>query len=122
MVEEKYVLNIVNRLKAGLKLELKKKNYELALELVYNAANVLYQTNLYYEDDDLEIGLQKIAEGFDLKTFDKPNKDAVIFYDGFGLNNRGLARIYLKDLCKFNKVYYITYGDRKDEIQELLNV
>lgn len=70
----------------------------------------------------MEIGLQKIAEGFDLKTFDKPNKDALIFYDGFGLNNRGLARIYLKALCKINKVYYITYGDRKDQIPALLDI
>ena len=122
MLEKEYVLNIVKRLKAGLKLELKNKNYELALELVYNTANVLYQTNLYYEDDDLERSLQEIAKGLDLKTFAEPNKDALIFYDGFGLNNRGLARIYLKALCKIRKVYYISYKDRKDQIPALLNI
>lgn len=122
MVEKRYVLDIVNRLKLCLKSELDRKNYELALQIVYNSANVLYQTNLYYEDNDLESSLQKIAEGLNLSTFDKANKDVIIFYDGFGLNNRGLASVYLKALCKFKKVYYITYENRKDQIPSLLNI
>ena len=54
MVKKEYVLHIVDKLKCGIKSEIKKKNYEAALELILNCANILYQTNLYYVDEDLE--------------------------------------------------------------------
>lgn len=46
MVKKEYVLHIVDKLKCGIKSEIKKKNYEAALELILNCANILYQTNL----------------------------------------------------------------------------
>ena len=50
------------------------------------------------------------------------NDNKVIFYDGFGLNERGIAQIYLKALCQLQEVVYITYEDRKDEIPDILSL
>lgn len=60
MVKKEYVLHIVDKLKCGIKSEIKKKNYEAALELILNCANILYQTNLYYVDEDLEVIKKKL--------------------------------------------------------------
>ena len=35
MVKKEYVLHIVDKLKCGIKSEIKKKNYEAALELIF---------------------------------------------------------------------------------------
>lgn len=122
MVNKKYILNIVDRMKIGTELELKAENYENALNLISECANLLYQTNLYYIDDNLEEYLKIIANAMKASyTFDN-NEDMVLFYDGFGLNNRGLAQIYLKALCKFKKVIYVTYEDCKESIPDILDI
>ena len=66
MVKKEYVLHIVDKLKCGIKSEIKKKNYEAALELILNCANILYQTNLYYVDEDLEGYLKEIANKMEI--------------------------------------------------------
>ena len=114
MVKKEYVLHIVDKLKCGIKSEIKKKNYEAALELILNCANILYQTNLYYVDEDLEGYLKEIANKMEILSPIGKKTDVIFFYDGFGLNSRGLAQIYIKALCQIKKVIYITYEDRKE--------
>ena len=113
MVKKEYVLHIVDKLKCGIKSEIRKKNYEAALELILNCANILYQTNLYYVDEDLEGYLKEIANKMEILSPIGEKTDVIFFYDGFGLNSRGLAQIYIKALCQIKKVIYITYEDRK---------
>lgn len=65
------------------------------------------------------MNLDKISE-----SKQDTNQDTVLFWDGFGLNVRGLIQIYMKALCKVMKVVYVTYEDRKDQIpdvQDILN-
>lgn len=66
MVKKEYVLHIVDKLKCGIKSEIKKKNYEAALELILNCANILYQTNLYYVDEDLEGYIKEIVNKMEI--------------------------------------------------------
>ena len=122
MVNKKYIFNIVDKMKIVTELEMKAENYENALNLISACANLLYQINLYYIDENLEEYLKIIANAMKISdTFDN-NENRILFYDGFGLNNRGLAQIYLKALCKFKKVIYVTYEDRKENIPDILDI
>lgn len=107
----------VDCLKTKTELAIKNGNYDNALEYVGLAADILYNYNQYYYDKELESFLKKISNIiFDKNNLDNVNEDIVIFYDGFGLDNRGLAQIYLLGLCKFKKVIYITDEKHKNNI------
>lgn len=106
--------------------EIEKKNYDFALSQISICANILYQTNICYVDVGLEHALERIARELEFNKFVKTKEDLdddiVLFWDGFGLNDRGLAQIYIKALCKFKKVIYVTYADRKDNIPDILDI
>lgn len=122
MVEEKTVLKIVNKLKLGINKEISNNNVKLALKLIFNCANILYNTNLYYVDEDLENYLNDVSRKMNLSLSTTQDKDVLIYYDGFGINDRGLVQIYLKALCKLRKVVYVTYSDCKDRIPDVLRI
>lgn len=122
MIDKQKVEHLVNKLKIDIKYELKKNNIEMALELIYTCANVLYQTNIYYVDDELENYIKLISEKISLVGFKQSENHKLLFYDGFGLNDRGLAYIYLNAICKYRDVVYVTYDDRKNSIPDLLKI
>lgn len=118
------ILKRVSKLKKISRDKILKKKYNSALSAISICASVLYGTNLYHMDSDLENMLSDIsAQIINAKSY-IGNEDVLIFYDGFGLNDRGLIKIYLEAVCKVRKVCYITYRDRKDcipDIKEILN-
>lgn len=122
MIKNSYIEKIINKIKRGIEYEIKKKNYDYALELISNCANLIYQTNFSYVDEFLENALKQIAYQLNVSFTSESNDNKVIFYDGFGLNERGIAQIYLKALCQLQEVVYITYEDRKDEIPDILSL
>lgn len=114
---------LVSYIKKAIEKELDRKNFELVLELISNAAIVLYSTNIYYTDDDLEEYLRNVADYLVSEKFDeKDTKDTVLFFDGFGLNDRGLAQIYLKALCSLKHVVYVTFSDCITRIPDIVNI
>ena len=120
MLKKEDVYKIIDKLKYKTQMAINGNNYEEALELIYSCANIIYQTNLYYVDNELESFLCSISEEFKLEFSKEDTCDSILFYDGFGLNDRGLAQIYLNALCKIKKVVYVTYEDRKDDIPDIL--
>lgn len=81
------------------------------------AGYLLYNANQMYRDDDLEKAISLISNHFLRKDFRVSKNDnkayksekTLIFYDGFGLDSRGLAIQYLKALLDSNySVLYIT--------------
>lgn len=122
MVDSFYINKIIRKLKNGIDSEIKRKNYNNALELISNCANLIYQTNLYYVDSYLENKIKFIANQLEISIPITINNEVVIFYDGFGLNERGLSQIYVKALCKIKNVVYVTYEDRKNEIPDILKI
>lgn len=123
MLEKKEIEQLVTKLKKAIEKELNKKNYEMVLELISNAALVLYHTNIYYVDDDLETDLKKVSEYLEIEKLDiKDTTDTVLFFDGFGLNDRGLAQIYLKSLCGIKRVVYVTFSDCITRIPDIVNI
>lgn len=117
----------VSDLKSLIKKTLAGQKYETTLKLVSLCARILYDTNIYYMDQELEQVLRQIAFAIlpseaCTNNMAAVDSDTVLFYDGFGLDNRGLAKIYLKALGEKKKICYVTYQNRSQEIPEILNM
>ena len=126
-MERKQAEHIVLKLKRVIEKEFQNQHLEETLRLISLCADVLYNTNIYYMDPELESSLQKIS-GYLLSTKKcadiaaDADADVVFFYDGFGLDNRGLAQIYLKAIGTEKKLCYVTYKHRSREIPETLSL
>ena len=87
-------------------------------------ANMLYESNQYYVDNDLENALLNIQKQLqkkcDFEEIKDVNTKTVLFYDGFGLDSRGLAYIYLKALVNLGyKVIYMTIPNAQGNIPRI---
>ncbi|MGO5306623.1 hypothetical protein ACTQ1L_06730 [Agathobacter sp. LCP21S3_B2] len=124
MISKQYVEKLIHRFKKNIKKELP-LNVCGALELISNCADVIYHSNLYYVDDELEGYLASISNSLGMhQEFRclKSSSDVVLFYDGFGHNDRGLIQIYLKELCKNNRVIYITFFENSSRIPDIKKI
>lgn len=120
MITKEFVEDIVSDLKKSANKAYEKNKYDEALSLVSICAAVLYQTNIYYRDNDLEGLVEKLAGNVCNRPNNyQKNENVCLFWDGFGINDRGLAQIYLKALSRTKKIVYVTYEDRKDQIPDL---
>lgn len=86
-------------------------------------SNFCYAINYKLTDDRLEEITEKTALKYLGDTMiDNSYKDKVVFYDNFGLANRGLANIYVKALSKMGyEVIWILYAYGPD-ITEILEM
>lgn len=123
-MNELNILNVVNKIKSEIIIQIEKKNYNMALFLISNCANILYSSNIYYYDADLEKSLYDISKSIIKNaTYRQPNSDCILFYDGFGMDFRGLAQIYLKALCNTGKkIVYVTYRKFINRIPSLTEI
>lgn len=115
-----------DKLQANIKCKLKtytqKKKYEDVLAYTEMLAELLYAYNQVYVDEELEKNLLKVSKEImdvhELTANDMTNK--VLFYDGFGLDIRGLALIFLKALTKMNyEIIYVTTTKAKGTLTEI---
>ncbi len=117
------IMKKVEKIKINIVAAINKKDYTNALELISLAGNILYNYNQYYSDENLEENIKVISEGILGKSeLDNLNEDTVIFYDGFGLDTRGLAQIYLLALCNFKKVIYVTNEKRRNSLPTIKKI
>ena len=84
----------------------------------------MYESNQYYVDNDLEnalLNIQKqLQKKYDFEEIKDVNTKTVLFYDGFGLDSRGLAYIYLKALVNLGyKVIYMTISNAQGNIPRI---
>lgn len=106
------VNKIITMLKKIMTKAIDSEKYEVALSAIACGCNILYEYNQKYYDNDFEDGVVSIARTNRFVDTDTLNKyigksDTVLFYDGFGLDSRGVSRIYLNALIK-NK-YHVIY-------------
>lgn len=109
-MESVEIKKIISSIKKKIKKNINKSRYNNALDLISMAAIILYNANLCYVDDELENFIDQIACKI-IRTscnVESLNSETLLFYDGFGLNSRGLAQIYIKALCENNNVIYVT--------------
>ena len=117
MLMKETIMDLVLQMKKKIQREIGKRHYEQALKLISCCADILYLSNIYYVDNDLEHNISVIANSIELDHFSVPDNDVVVFFDGFGFNDRGLILIYLKALCKLKRVVYVTYEDQRNDRQ-----
>lgn len=120
---------IIERLRINIKKALFKNKTEKALEIMRVLAKLLYFLNQEYKDDNLESELNHVVENLfgsvteQIKGTDSDyNENKVIFYDGFGLNSRGLALIYLKALLQRRYVIYVVDKRRETFIPDIIKL
>ena len=122
-----YISARLEKMKKKLSNLMNKKDYENALLLISCIAEILYKYNQSYTDWDLEDKLRTIQQG--IKLTEKVRHTipisckTIIFYDGFGLDLRGLAFIYLSALVKMNcRLVYIVRNKRRDKIPTITSL
>ena len=123
LFKEKYAAWIQQN-KNGIKKLVFLQKYEEALAKITTLANSLYESNQYYVDDDLEnalLNIQKqLQKKYDFEEIEDLNTKTVLFYDGFGLDSRGLAYVYLKALVNLGyNVIYMTIPNAQGNIPRI---
>lgn len=98
----------------------KNKNYEKAMAAIAAYAKMSYNWNQFYTDDEIEKTVCELSDamfGYTSNEKTCANDDSVMFYDGFGLDTRGLAAIYAKALVQLGyKIIWITTDKSKGKI------
>ncbi|MDD3184585.1 MAG: hypothetical protein PHD70_13240 [Anaerostipes sp.] len=108
-------------------LEIAKKNfslkkYEKSLAAIEVAAHVLYDFNQRYTDDKVEKLLLSITDEIVVDRFSKliTDKKTVLYYDGFGLDTRGLTINYCKAIVENDyKLIYVTSSKARNTQKHL---
>ena len=109
MIKKKQIMKDYNKLKKIANRYIEKKRYDKALGTIQVLGNYMYNINLFYTDEEVEKMIKRIASDVvDVKSISNQKK-RMLFYDGFGLDTRGLALIYLKALvsCGY-EILYVT--------------
>ena len=126
LFKDKYIA-FIRQGKRDIRKMLLLENYEAALGKISALADVLYNSNQFYVDADLEAALCNIQRrlygqsGF--LPIGETDSNTIIFYDGFGLDNRGLAYIYLKALTQLDyKVIYLTISQAQGNIKRITSL
>lgn len=98
----------IRKLKSLINQSIRKGRFDEALMAITACANILYAQNSTFTDEDLEIALENINK----RIFPMPEEtyeglERILFYDAFGLDNRGIALIYIKGLLELG--YQVIY-------------
>lgn len=120
---------MLSRLKEIMEKGIRKGREQKALAAIAAGCQILYEYNQRYTDEDFENGILRLAEGLrqrhgeELEKY-RSNPNTVLFYDGFGLDTRGVAKMYLNALKKngYHIVYVTAEGSRGNmpETEEIL--
>lgn len=99
-------------------------DYSRAMRIVAMQANMAYQYNQFYFDEDLEILWQGILDKLPrLQVEPEIHAGRVLWYDAFGLGNRGLAYIYLQALDVLGyEILYITYDGVQNTLARIMDI
>ena len=111
--------NLIIKLKDIAKKSIVKGKYDKALASLSACADVLYEYNQRYKDDEiedmlLELGDKIISVPDDFKPKNIKPVKTVLYYDGFGLDLRGLAINMTSNIASLGyKLIYVTHAGSK---------
>lgn len=97
------------KLKRILAYSLKNNHCETALEAIAADAELKYQWNQNYVDEELENAVEELKEKLSLPKYEckEASENTILFYDGFGEDTRGLMLIYVQNLLAIG--YHVVY-------------
>ena len=125
-ISKELILRDYQKLKSLAAKNIRHKHWESACIFTKMAANLMYNSNLIYADDELEENLKKIAESvLEKPVFEKgiEARKKIVFYDYFMLDNRGLTEQYLSALLDSDyEVLFVGYlkGEKSKYILDKL--
>lgn len=115
----------INKNKIKIKKSIECGNYNRALQLLSACSNILYVWNQTYCDKDLEDYMKMLKVRMQGEFKEQCNveqkENRILFYDEFGMDYRGLARIYLRALIQNGyHVIYVTRSNCRNTMAGLL--
>lgn len=119
---KKYLDGTLTKLYIAADKELSKSRVDGAMVALSSAARILYAANQVYTDNTGETLLARIVEKLPAPAPRKSTSGLILFYDGFGFNNRGLVQIYLKALSKCGKLLYVTHERAKGTLPDVMGI
>lgn len=121
-INRQMVMRDYNKLKKLSKLCYFIGLYSWAMDMISNAAMLMYNFNIIYCDDELEILSKKVS--IKILKQNKKNivrkKNKVVFYDYFSIDNRGVTEQYLQGLM--DNDYEILYITLQEKIEDMHNI
>lgn len=116
------VEKVINKLKLLTDISIKDGRYDIAISATKSLAEIYYGYNQIYTDIELEEKLILIRESILSKNLYDVDEDCVFFYDGFGLDLRGLAVVYARALASINcRVIYACPDTMKGKIPHIIS-
>lgn len=118
-------LNIYNNFTENLKQVARKSiglgKYEKAMAALSACADIMYRMNQVYMDTDLE-DMTKLLASKILNNYSnyEPKSNMVIFYDGFGLDLRGLAITMTRAIAESG--YHLIYVTTKKAVDNIPHI
>lgn len=113
------------KLKRIAKRYLKTKKYDKALKTISLLGDMMYNLNITYSDDEIENMIKTISYELLHSRISnlKGRNKRILFFDGFGLDTRGLALIYIKALTEANyDIVYVTLKHKKLALPQITDV
>lgn len=97
LAEKKEMVDeIISAQRQGIRSFIGKNSLDEAFDALLELTQTMCEYNQIYTDDELEDDLVRLEKMIPAEVIAGDNQpDTVLFYDGFGLNSRGLAEIYL---------------------------
>ncbi len=123
-MEEKIVERYIKDFDAKAQKAIEKNVINKSYEAIRISADIQYKWNQRYTDDLLENCIQELVDRKkdSIANYEHRN-NIILFYDGFGLDTRGLALIYIKALCdlQYTVVYVVSEKSRyrQEEIHKV---
>lgn len=78
--------------------------------------------NQFFRDDEIEDAILKLSDRMIKNEKINSGTDTIFFYDGFGLQTRGLIQIYISCLIQKYKVIYMTKNSKKNAVSWIANL
>lgn len=119
---KKYLNHTVNKLYKVADSALSRSKLEDAMAALSAVSGLLYDANTHYADDTAETLLSRITQQLPAPNIQAPNPGDILFYDGFGFNNRGLVQIYLKGLGSKGSLTYVTHIRNRNTLPDVLGI
>jgi hypothetical protein len=119
-ISKEFALKDYNDLKNFAAICVSKGKYEDAIKFITAASKIAYHLNFRLADDELE-KLIKIISNFMIKpTTYRTTKNKIVFYDTFGLENRGLTQQYLNAFSMWDVDFLYILAGKTDSASGIL--
>jgi hypothetical protein len=97
-------------------------NLEHSLRFISSAASLAYYYNLFYFEDKIECLVKKVSLEIGFIKKYSALEDVIIFYDSFGIDNRGLTHQYINAIASTKKNFiYILNSESNSDRNLIIN-